>query len=261
MLWSFAYFFCVLCSYYILRPLRDEMGVTVGPDGLQWLFVIVFSRHARGGAGVRLGRVALSPQPHRADDLWLFHPQPHRLLAALQAGRSIGRCMRRPSSSGSAYSTCIVVSLFWSVMSDAWAQRPGQAAVRVHRRGRQRRRHHRPAADAEPGAIAGPTQPSARLGLLLAVAIACAVMLRRRISSGDRPGRAAAESRRRLAGWLGARRTLQSPYLRKIALWVLLANLIGTFFYLEQARIIGETMATGRSACSCSPAWTSSSTR
>ena len=42
MLWSFAYFFCVLCSYYILRPLRDEMGVTVGADGLQWLFVVVF---------------------------------------------------------------------------------------------------------------------------------------------------------------------------------------------------------------------------
>ena len=42
MLWSFAYFFSVLCAYYILRPLRDEMGVTVGQDGLKWLFVIVF---------------------------------------------------------------------------------------------------------------------------------------------------------------------------------------------------------------------------
>lgn len=37
MLWSFAYFFSVLCAYYILRPLRDEMGVTVGQDGLKWL--------------------------------------------------------------------------------------------------------------------------------------------------------------------------------------------------------------------------------
>ena len=43
MLWSFAYFFSVLCAYYILRPLRDEMGVTVGQDGLKWLFVIVFA--------------------------------------------------------------------------------------------------------------------------------------------------------------------------------------------------------------------------
>ena len=27
--WSFSYFFALLCSYYIIRPLRDEMGVEV----------------------------------------------------------------------------------------------------------------------------------------------------------------------------------------------------------------------------------------
>jgi ATP/ADP translocase len=27
-LWSFTYFFAVLCAYYIIRPVRDEMGVT-----------------------------------------------------------------------------------------------------------------------------------------------------------------------------------------------------------------------------------------
>ena len=27
LLLSFAYFFCLLCGYYILRPLREEMGV------------------------------------------------------------------------------------------------------------------------------------------------------------------------------------------------------------------------------------------
>jgi len=30
MLWSFTYFFCLLAGYYILRPLRDEMGVAGG---------------------------------------------------------------------------------------------------------------------------------------------------------------------------------------------------------------------------------------
>ena len=28
--WSFAYFFCVLSSYYILRPVREEMAVASG---------------------------------------------------------------------------------------------------------------------------------------------------------------------------------------------------------------------------------------
>lgn len=25
--WSFAYFFCLLCSHHILRPVRDKMGM------------------------------------------------------------------------------------------------------------------------------------------------------------------------------------------------------------------------------------------
>ena len=36
---SVAYFFCVLCGYYFLRPVRDAMGVSRGMDELRWLFV------------------------------------------------------------------------------------------------------------------------------------------------------------------------------------------------------------------------------
>ncbi len=32
--WAFAYFFLLLASYYILRPLRDEMGIAGGVDKL-----------------------------------------------------------------------------------------------------------------------------------------------------------------------------------------------------------------------------------
>src|SRR2546423_12140248 len=42
MLWSFTYFFCLLAGYYILRPLRDEMGVAGGVKNLQWLFTATF---------------------------------------------------------------------------------------------------------------------------------------------------------------------------------------------------------------------------
>ena len=38
MLWAFSYFFVLLCSYYILRPMRDEMGIAGGVENLQWLF-------------------------------------------------------------------------------------------------------------------------------------------------------------------------------------------------------------------------------
>src|SRR5215831_2273039 len=41
-LWSFACFFCLLCGYYVLRPLRDEMGVRGGVENLPWLFSATF---------------------------------------------------------------------------------------------------------------------------------------------------------------------------------------------------------------------------
>ena len=48
LLWSFAYFFCLLASYYVLRPLRDEMGVAGGVRNLQWLFTATFVVMADG---------------------------------------------------------------------------------------------------------------------------------------------------------------------------------------------------------------------
>ena len=38
LLWSFAYFFSLLCGYFVLRPIRDEMGVASGPRMLPYLF-------------------------------------------------------------------------------------------------------------------------------------------------------------------------------------------------------------------------------
>ncbi|HEX6068383.1 MAG TPA: MFS transporter [Longimicrobiaceae bacterium] len=38
LVWSCAYFFLVLTAYYILRPIRDEMGVQGGVENLAWLF-------------------------------------------------------------------------------------------------------------------------------------------------------------------------------------------------------------------------------
>ncbi len=39
---SFIYFFCLLSGYYVLRPIRDEMGIAAGVDNLQWLFSETF---------------------------------------------------------------------------------------------------------------------------------------------------------------------------------------------------------------------------
>src|SRR5499427_9119829 len=36
--WCWLYIFSVLASYYVLRPIRDQMGVAGGVDNLPWLF-------------------------------------------------------------------------------------------------------------------------------------------------------------------------------------------------------------------------------
>ena len=41
-LWSFAYFFMLLAGYYVLRPIRDQMGIAGGEKNLPWLFTATF---------------------------------------------------------------------------------------------------------------------------------------------------------------------------------------------------------------------------
>ena len=48
--WSWLYIFSVLSSYYILRPVRDEMGVAGGIENLPWLFT-----------GTLAGMIAVNP--------------------------------------------------------------------------------------------------------------------------------------------------------------------------------------------------------
>src|SRR6202051_3508009 len=39
---SFAYFFMLLAGYYVLRPLRDQMGIAGGVKNLPWMFTATF---------------------------------------------------------------------------------------------------------------------------------------------------------------------------------------------------------------------------
>src|ERR1700736_5682811 len=65
-LWSFAYFFTLLAGYYVLRPLRDQMGIAGGVKNLPWLFTATFlsllaAQPLYGGLVARLPRVRFIP--------------------------------------------------------------------------------------------------------------------------------------------------------------------------------------------------------
>ncbi len=42
LIWSFIYFYFLLTGYFILRPIREEMGVTAGPENYGLLFTATF---------------------------------------------------------------------------------------------------------------------------------------------------------------------------------------------------------------------------
>src|ERR1700753_624394 len=65
-LWSFGYFFALLAGYYVLRPLRDQMGIAGGVKNLPWMFTATFVtlivvQPLYGALGGRLPRARFIP--------------------------------------------------------------------------------------------------------------------------------------------------------------------------------------------------------
>ena len=74
--------------------------------------------------------------------------------------------------------------------------------------------------------------------VMLLVALSMSMILR-----GIRSARVGAESKPAGGGIFdGAAKVFSSPYFARIALFVFLANIVGTFFYNEQLRLVGATM-------------------
>src|SRR6478609_11531562 len=65
--WCWLYIFAVLSSYYVMRPIRDQMGVAGGVNNLQWLFT-----------GTLLGMVVLN-----LPFAWLVKTLPRRRFIPL----------------------------------------------------------------------------------------------------------------------------------------------------------------------------------
>lgn len=234
---SFAMFFSLLAAYYIVRPVRDEMGVTVGKDQLHHLFTIVFAVML---AAVPLFGWAASRLPRRLvlPGLYLFFA--FNLAAFWVLFRGWGAS---PVSAGvffvwGSVFNLFVVSLFWALMSEIWETEEAK------------RLYGFIGAGGTAGALAGPLLTQSLLGvfqpadlllvaaLLLIAALATSLLLRRL-----RAGHGGHEREPAGGGVLdGAFKVVSDPFFARIALFVLLANVVGTFFYLEQSRLVASTI-------------------
>jgi AAA family ATP:ADP antiporter len=255
LVWSFAFFFCVLAGYYVIRPVREEMAVKVGREWLQMLFVLVFLVML---AAVPLFGWVVSRFPKRriVPIVYAFFIACLAAFWALMTANGVGVLAAGAFFVWVSVFNLFAVSLFWSVMADTYAS--DQA----------KRLYGLIAAGGSAGAISGPlitqslvhTLGPANLLIVSAAFLAAALLAVRAMRDamggfgGGAGGSGAArqdegqDERREeylAEGGLlaGARHVWQSPYLFRIALWVLIANLVGTYFYFEQTRIVGEAYA------------------
>ncbi len=82
LLWASLFYFCVLCAYYVIRPIRDDMGVAGGVDNLPWLFTGTLVGDGAGQPAVRgAGVEAAAAEVHHVH-VPLLRGQPADLLRA-----------------------------------------------------------------------------------------------------------------------------------------------------------------------------------
>lgn len=234
-LWSFAYFFFLLSGYYVLRPLRDEMGITGGVQQLPWLFTgtfvaMLFAVPAFGALTARWPHRRFLPAVY-----YFFIANILGFYALFTAGVGVTYIARAFFIWTSVFNL-FVVSVFWSFMVDRYSN--AQA----------RRLFGFIAAGGSAGAIVGPALTAGlattwghiqllllSAGLLAAAVVCIHALLRLPNADHESPAR-----ERALGGgiWSGVGAVAREPYLLGIAGFILLYTTLSTFLYFEQAQLV-----------------------
>ena len=241
---AFVQFFCVLGSYYLLRPVRDQFSAAVGSTNLWqfWVgtFIVTLAMVPLFGA-----LVARYPREKFIPFAYLFFIG--CLIAFLPAFEEQARIGVR--TLGIVFYVWLsvfslfVVSVFWSFMADLFDS--GQA----------RRLFPMIAVGGTRGAIVGPIM-AGLLSIydlllaaiaLLAIAIVCTWRLsawsrrfpnrhrRRELEHGDAIGGSV---------WAGLRQVFSSSFLRNMIALMLLGDAIGTVAYVLTADVVAHQAAT-----------------
>ncbi|KGD95815.1 ADP/ATP translocating protein [Achromobacter sp. RTa] len=237
---GFAFFFFLFCGYFMLRPIRETMGIQAGVDQLQWLFTATFVAMLAvvplfGWLSARVPRATLIT--------WVY-----AIFALTMAGFAVLLHLR-PGSVWAARAFYVwlsvfnlfVVSIAWSLMAD------------VFRMDSAKRLFALIAAGASAGGLSGPLLGGLLAGalgpagllLLSALLLAATLPLKRwllRWRAAGREDTSPDDMERPIEGSVlaGISRIFQSPYLMGISLLVILLATLSTFLYMEQARLVAH---------------------
>jgi len=240
---AFGYFFFVLACYYVLRPVRDEMGVRSGVRNLPWLFT-----------GTFLATVALAPVYAAVVARWkrrTFIPLIYGFLAlnilafwAMLAGNLAAGAVAMVFFVWLSVFNVFAVSVFWSFMADVFTSEQAKRLYPTIAAGGSLGGFAGSATVTGLAQAVGPANLLLVAAVLLVLALACAMGLEKSADAAEAeaaPERAADAERRVGGGFLaGLTLLVRSPYLSGIALWVFLLSLGNTFAYNMQADILGR---------------------
>ncbi len=265
------FYFCVLCGYFFLRPVRDAMGVSRGMSELRWLFVITSVSSLVvvllfGGVVSKLDRRRFIPIGYLFVIVCLFAFSALLIIDAGAGGGLIGTDAETTVARGVGYTFYVwlsvinlfVNSLFWAFMVDVFDVDQGKRMFAFIGMG------------GTVGAIAGGWATNAVSGTTDSVYLPAGLMLTGATLFGaaivvmltlDRiavvseysrlgPGTSPAEAGRTSAGhiggsfWDGATAVARSPYLLGISAYIILLAISNTLIYFTQANVILEAADT-----------------
>ena len=246
--WSFAYFFCVLSSYYMLRPVREAMAVGSGPDTIPYLFIGTFV--AMLVATPVFGWVA-SRFPRRVFLPWVYlFFVSNILIFWVVFSQAVGDerdyvWLGRAFFVWLSVFNLFVVSVFWSFMADIYTREQGRRLFGVI------------SAGGSIGALLGGAATSllvVRIGFqnllpisaaVLLLGVLCISRLRKWVVSEHEDEIAnTIETEKPLGGnpFSGITHAFSSKYLAGIAVSSIIASLLGTALYMFTAELVDQSI-------------------
>jgi ATP:ADP antiporter, AAA family len=230
---SFIYFFCVLTAYYVMRPVREQLSAAVGSSQLPWFYAATFIATlalapAFGALVSRYPRRVVVPAVYLFFIGCLVAFIPLFTHQGLLSPRALGMVFFVWVSVFNLF----VVSVFWSFMSDIWSEEQSRRLFPII------------AIAGTAGAVTGPVLTrtlvdvigvAPLLGVsasLLGLAVVCAVLLGRwaRVHGARRHD---VSHEGAIGGGMldGLKQIFTTPFMRSMAVLLLLADGIGTVNY------------------------------
>jgi AAA family ATP:ADP antiporter len=246
---GFAWFFCLLGGYYLLRPLRDALGLAGGAEELQWLFTGTFV--AMLALVPLFGALVTKLPPSRFVPLgYRFFTAGILVFCVLIANGVQSVWVGRVFFVWISVFNLFVISIFWSVLADCFSNEQGRRLFGFIAAGGTAGTFAGPLLAASLVTVLGPVALTLAAALLLEAALQCFYRLYPRGGATglhqDNAGAATATGDLRPIGGgmlSGLSLIARSPYLLGVCAYLMLHTAASTFMYFEQGRIVAGAFA------------------